>query len=378
MRSPTTSNWQSSSADTGQTALIELAQGFYRDELKDHAAYSALAERERNPQLRETLARIAGMELKHSRFWRALLESRSVDVPTYAPSRIRGALLALFQKFINSALLVSTLEIGESKAFTKYLECLRRSDLSDREKRDLRSIVLDEIEHELTFRDYSSRFGLPNVRDYVLGMNDGLVEILGAVTGLSAVYAGNPLIVGVSGLVVGIAGAMSMGIGAFVSVRSQREVNQALRERMEVLFSVAPQRAVTEYQERLAESGVPDDAAAEIAGRVGANRDAIAQLLLPESRENELRSGLYTGGAYLLGVAFPVLPYFFAPNALVALAASVVLAGLALATTGLLVSVLSGISLRRKVGELLIAGFGAAAIAYVFGWTVRALSGVSI
>lgn len=359
-------------------ALVELAQEFYRDELRDHATYTALAGNERNPQLRETLARIAGMELKHSGFWQRLLESRGVPAPSYAPGALRLRLVRFFQRFLNSAFLVSILELGESSAFAKYLDCLHSAKIDERERTELRAIVLDEIEHEITFRDESRQLGLGNVRDYVLGMNDGLVEILGAVTGLSAVYAGNPLIVGVSGLVVGVAGAMSMGIGAYVSVRSQRQVNESLRERMEILFDVAPQRAVSEYQDRLAESGVPNDTAHEIARRVGANRDAIARLLLPEATENELRSGLFTGFAYLAGVAFPVVPYFFAGSAIHALGFSVLFAGLALAASAAVVSVLSGISLRQKVLEMLVAGFSAAGIAYLFGWAMRALTGIEL
>lgn len=363
---------------TDSPSLIHLAQDFYQDEIKDHDTYNALAERERNPELRAVLKRIAGIELTHSKFWHGLLERRSAAVPQARVGGMRLAVLRALQRFISSAFLVSALELGESGAFQKYLQCLRHADLSERERDQLRAIVLDEIEHEMTFRRESSKLGMSNVRDYVLGMNDGLVEILGVVTGLSAVYAGNPLVVGLSGVVVGVAGAMSMGIGAFVSVRSQRQVNQALRERMEILFHVAPQRAVTEYQDRLAESGVPDDTAAEVAQRVGANRDAIARLVMPETTENELRSGLFTGLAYLLGVVFPVLPYFIAGSSLSALIGSVALAGVALALTATTVSVLSGISLRTKVTEMIVAAFSAATIAYLFGWALRATTGIEV
>lgn len=362
-----------------ESPLLELARSFYRDELKDHATYTTLAAREPDPALREVLARIAQIELRHSRFWQRLLETRGAPLPPpFRLGALRRWLLGRLQRWVNSALLVSALELGESTAFAKYFTCLNHAGLNERERTELRGIVLDEIEHELTFRGHSTRRDFANVRDYVLGMNDGLVEILGAVTGLSAVYAGDPLIVGVSGLVVGVAGALSMGIGAFVSVRSQRQVNESLRSRMEILYSVAPQRAVSEYRERLEESGVPDAAAQDIAERVGANRNAIANLLLPEPRENELRSGLYTGLAYLLGVAFPVLPYFFAPNAWIALAVSMLLAAAALSATGLVVSVLSGIALKRKVFELLTAGLTAAAITYAIGWSLRAATGIDV
>ena len=113
------------------------------------------------------------------------------------------------------------LELGETGAYKRYHRFLQDAPLKGEEKARLRKIILDELEHEKTFRQESTGTWATHVRDFVLGMNDGLVEILGAVTGLSAVYVGRPLIVGVSGLIVGIAGALSMAIGAFVSVRSQ-------------------------------------------------------------------------------------------------------------------------------------------------------------
>jgi len=358
--------------------LIELAHGFYHDEVRDNVTYETLSANETDPELRAALNRIAATELKHSRFWKAFLEARGAAAQERAPNRVRLMLLRLVQRVMNSALLVSLLELGESDAAAKYLECLRTAPMSEGEKAELKRIVLDEIEHEVTFRAKLAQLPLGNVRDYVLGMNDGLVEFLGVVTGLSAVYYGRPLVVAVSGIVVGVAGAMSMGIGAFISVRSQRQVNEGVRQRMEILFDVAPARAIEEYQKRLEASGVPGDTAAEIARRVGTNRDAIARLLLPEASENEARSGLYTGFAYLIGVAFPVVPYFFASSALVALGLSVVLAGVALAATAGVVSLLSGMSLRRKALEMLVAGFCAAAIAYVFGVVIRAATGIDV
>src|SRR5690606_37038850 len=109
------------------------------------------------------------------------------------------------------------------------------------------------------------------------------------------------------------------------------------------------ERAVAEYRARLAESGVPQELAQEIATRVGSNRQALTQLLLPETEEHEVRSGLFTGIAYLFGIAFPVTPYFLASNALSALLGAVILAGLALALVGLFISLVSGVSLKRKI-----------------------------
>jgi len=95
---------------------------------------------------------------------------------------------------------------------------------------------MDEIEHEEIFSKSKQLLHVENLRDFILGMNDGLVEILGAVTGLSAAYVNNPFMVAISGLIVGVAGALSMGIGSFISVRSQREMNEGNKETDETSF----------------------------------------------------------------------------------------------------------------------------------------------
>ncbi|NIR61619.1 MAG: rubrerythrin family protein [Gammaproteobacteria bacterium] len=359
-------------------SVIEVAQAFYLDEINDHLTYQALADAEGDPKLKKLLAGIAAIESKHAAFWRGMIESRGGAVPARRASRWRLGLLRALQRAVDPVLLVSALELGESSAVRKYFEYLRSAPLDDEERQRLRGIIVDELEHEVRFRTESEKLGVSNIRDFVLGMNDGLVEILGAVTGLSAVYAHNPLIVAISGLVVGIAGALSMGLGAFVSVRSQRQVNDGRAERMEILFEVAPERAVDEYRSTLVASGVPRDAAAKIARQVGANREAITQLVIPETGEREVRSGLFTGLAYLLGVVFPVSPYLLAGNALHALVGSVLLAGLALAVTAAVISILSGISLKKKVLEMVVAGFAAAGIAYLFGAAVQRLFGIEV
>jgi len=216
-----------------------------------------------------------------------------------------------------------------------------------------------------------------NIRDFVLGMNDGLVELLGAVTGLSAVYVHNPKIVGISGLIVGVAGALSMGIGAFISVRSQRQVNESVKQRMEVLFRVSPERAKKELVERLLESSMPEDVAREVAEKLSSNENAMISLLMQEGEENELRSALYTGLAYLTGIAFPVLPYFIAPSSLLALPFSILLAGTALGIVASVISILSGISIRKKVFEMTSTGLGAAFLSYLFGRLMESLFHIS-
>lgn len=357
---------------------IQLAKQFYIDEMNDYITYSEIASSVRDKQLKEILQKIAGMEKKHAQFWKDFLQKRGEKEPQVEVNRIKISLLKFVAKFINPLLVVSFLELGEANAYEKYYKFLKSTSLGKDEEEKLKNIILDEIEHETVFAKETEKTGISNIRDFVLGMNDGLVEILGVVTGLSAVYLDKPFIVAISGLIVGVAGALSMGIGAFISVRSQRQVNEAIREKLQVIFDLSPERAVEEFKEKLLETGIPEDLADEISKKLGKNKEAIKKLLIKETDENEIASGLFTGFAYLFGVLFPVLPYFIAPSSMVALPFSIIFAGLALAVVATIISMLSGINIKKKILEMVLSAFFAAGVSYAFGSLMQNLFGINI
>ncbi len=359
--------------------MLKLAGEFYRDEYADSVLYAQLAKIEKDEEIRQEFLRLSNIESKHAKFWHAFIKKHGGEVPKPEVRRFAVFGVKLLRRLLGPGAVASLLEMGENSAIGKYFKYLTTyaDRLTPEEMEELKGVILDELEHEKFFYESKKRFHVENIRDFVLGMNDGLVEILGAVTGLSAVYPNSPQLVGISGLIVGVAGALSMAIGAFISVRSQRQVNEAIRERMGVLFKVSPERVKEELVSRLVDGGVPEDIAEKTAEELAQKGDAVMRLLIPETEENELRSALYTGFAYLLGVAFPVTPYFFASSSLTALPLSVLFAGTALAVVASLISLLSGISIRKKVVEMVATGLGAAFLSYLFGRAMEAIFHVS-
>nr|WP_206205769.1 VIT1/CCC1 transporter family protein [Thermococcus sp. Bubb.Bath] len=359
--------------------MLELATKFYEDEYADSVLYAQLAKGEKDGRIKEEFLRLSQIESKHAKFWHDFLESRGVEPPRPKVRRLHIVSVRLLRRLLGPGAVASLLEMGENSAIQKYFRYLTKyaEDLSGGEMERLKEVIIDELEHERFFEESKRRFHAENIRDLVLGMNDGLVEILGAVTGLSAVYANAPKLVGISGLIVGVAGSLSMGIGAFISVRSQRQVNEALKERMSVLFRISPDRAKEEIKARLIEGGVPEEIAEKTAEELSRKGDAAVKLVIPEGGENEVRSALYTGLAYLLGVAFPVLPYFLASSSIVALPFSILFAGAALAIVATLVSILSGISIRTKIVEMVTTGLGAAFMSYLFGRLMESVFHIS-
>jgi len=351
------------------------AMSFYTDERSASRLYAYLAGSEKDPALRARFAELARVETLHMAFWRAFLLKRGIT--TAEPSWFSFAWARLLRRILGTQRYLSLLEITEATVVDSYYQFLNSATLEEAEKTNIARIIEDELGHEEELESQFNALPKDNVRDFVMGMNDGLVELLGAVTGLSAVYPTRPQIVAVNGLVVGLAGALSMGIGTWVSVRSQRQVNEGIRRKTDLLFSVAPKRAQAELARKLTESGMPADLTDEVTEKLASNKEAMIELLTEHTPVNEIRSALFTGVAYIIGLLFPVLPYFLARNSFMALIFSILFAGLALAIVASIITLTAGSNaFRRKIREMVITGLGAAAASYAFGRLVQAVFGI--
>ena len=351
------------------------AMSFYADERGTSRVYAYLAGSEKGPGLRAHFAELARVENLHMAFWRAFLLRRGIT--TAEPSWFSFAWARLLRRMLGTRHYLSLLKITEATAVESYYEFLNSVALEEAEKTDITRIIEEELGHEEELESQLNALPKNNVRDFVMGMNDGLVELLGAVTGLSAVYPTRPQIVGVNGLVVGLAGALSIAFATWASVRSQRQVNEGIRRKTNLLFSVAPRRAQAELAKKLTQSGMPSDLTDEVTSKLASNKDAMIGFLTENTSVNEVRSALFTGAAYIIGLLFPVLPYFFARNSFTALILSVLFAGLALATVGSIITLTAGSNaFRRKIREMVITGLGAAAVSYAFGRLMQAVFGI--
>jgi VIT1/CCC1 family predicted Fe2+/Mn2+ transporter len=210
-------------------------------------------------------------------------------------------------------------------------------------------------------------------RAAVFGANDGLVSNLALVLGVSGGGVSNQavLLTGLSGL---LAGALSMGAGEYVSVRSQRELLAASAPGP-TAHTVLPQLDVDANELALVyrARGMAPEAAEEHAAEL--LRHYPSSLDDPNAPAAEGHDVVGTGiGAALssfcffaTGAAIPVLPFLFGLSGATALVVASVLVGLALLLTGAVVGILSGgPPLRRGLRQLGI-GLGAAAVTYLLG-----------
>jgi VIT1/CCC1 family predicted Fe2+/Mn2+ transporter len=338
-------------------------------EQEEARVYRDLAGR-RTGEEREILLGLAEAEGRHAAHWAGLLGADAAGVGHGSP---RMRLLAWLARRFGSVFVLALAQRAETRS--PYKDDVDATP----------SMVADERVHEEVVRGLAVR-GRARVsgtfRAAVFGANDGLVSNLSLVLGVigGGVPTGTVVLTGLAGL---LAGAMSMGAGEFVSVRSQRELLAASAP--DVHDAGAVLRALNLDANELAlvyrARGVsPEDAErrAEVALRSADPRALGVEAVATDAHEVIGTSLGAAGSSFVFfasGAAIPVLPFLFGLSDWVAVLVASVLVGLALMLTGAAVGVLSGGSpLRRALRQLAI-GLGAAAVTYGLGALVGAAVG---
>ena len=214
------------------------------------------------------------------------------------------------------------------------------------------------------------------LRAGVLGANDGIVSIASLVVGVAGATTSTPalLLAGVAGLV---GGAVSMALGEYVSVSSQRDTERALiaKERREL--TEMPEAELEELTQLYRDRGLSDATAAQVAQELTAH-DALSAHLEIELRINQddlvnpWHAAISSASAFTLGALLPLLAILLPPpewRIPVTFAAVLV----ALALTGTISARLGDAPVGRAVLRLVIGG----ALALVATWLIGSLLGTS-
>lgn len=343
--------------------LIRRWQRHLANERLEERVYRGLAAR-RTGQEREILLGLADAEKRHQAHWISLLgphadRRRMPDVSTLV--------LSFFGRIFGSVFVLALAQQSET------------SSPYDDDHYATEAMAADEKIHAEVVRALAARSRAKlsgNFRAAVFGANDGLVSNLALVLGVGA--AGVPtatiLLTGVSGL---LAGALSMGAGEYLSVRSQRELLDASTPDPESRQAIGSldidanelalvyrargmdaAEAEAKAAARLAEAGLP-------AARVRARGSA------PAEDHEELGTGLGAAASsfcfFASGAVIPILPYVFGMTGYPAILLSAGLVGVALLLTGGTAGILSGKPpLPRALRQLAI-GWGAAAVTFLLG-----------
>lgn len=337
---------------------IKRWRGYLADERAEAAVYRDLALR-RTGEERDILLALAEAEGRHEEHWRRLLGDR-VGMPLKGDLRTR--MLGVLARRFGSVFVLALAQRAESRS--PYA-----SDADATEAMTADEQIHAEVIRALAARGRNRLSG--TFRAAVFGANDGLVSNLALVLGISGSGVSNHIVL-VTGLAGLLAGALSMGAGEYVSVRSQRELleasspDSAASDAVGHLDVDANELALV-YRAR----GMAPDEAAVRASQV-LQRLIVDDQMDPAVDDHEsIGTGLGAAVAsfcfFASGAVIPVLPYLLGLEGVAALIVAAVLVGIALICTGLVVGLLSGGPPVKRALRQLAIGYGAAGATYLLG-----------
>jgi len=202
----------------------------YIEELFDSEVYKKLGDAEKDQLIRIYLYKMSQMEKRHSEIWKQIAEKRHVKLGKLSLfNKLKINFYVIFRKLFGLELTTKLLESGEESDIKKYYELSKSEELDEEERQMMKDLSVDEAVHEEMISSVKSK----DVSDFVYGISDGLVEVLAATSGLSGAF-NVPFLVGISGLIVGASGTLSMAIGAYLSTKSGREINLNKRKKIEI------------------------------------------------------------------------------------------------------------------------------------------------
>jgi VIT1/CCC1 family predicted Fe2+/Mn2+ transporter/rubrerythrin len=367
---------------------LATVQKMWRREVEAAATYRHLAEREKDSKRRDILLRLAEQEDNHARRWSERIALATGHAPD--PKEIERG-LSWFQRISDPTVVLHRLEQEEAKADAEYGDLMARlSDPTDRqiaeeamyEERDhaviLRTLAggamptprsaLDSILH----RERWHVRGTGWIGDAIYGVNDGLGAVFGIVSGMAG-YTGGSEVVLAAGLAGTLASALSMGAGAYLASKSNREVYESEVQRERAEIEEDPHEELLELELFYQLKGFSADEARSMAERIQKEPKQFLRTLVHEelglSEEtfpNPWRSTISASISTAIGGFIPIIPFFFTVG-MPAVIASFVISTLAHFAVGASKALITTRSWWASGLEMTLVGVIEAAITYGLG-----------
>jgi len=277
---------------------------YQKNEITEYHIYRRLARTIKSPENRRILESIADDELRHYGDWRAYTRQ---DVE---PDRLGIWKYYLISRIFGFTFGVKLMERGEESAQESYEQL--REVIPEAE-----AIIRDEHHHETALLQLLDEERLRYTGSMVMGLNDALVELTGALAGLTLALQDTQLIA-LTGSITGIAAALSMGASEYLSTKTE------------------------------------------------------------ETAKQPLKASFYTGGAYLVTVLILILPYLVLRNYYLCLGCTLAGAVLIIAFFNYYISVAKDEPFSRRFFEMAGLSLSVAALSFLIGFLLRTFLGVDV
>jgi VIT1/CCC1 family predicted Fe2+/Mn2+ transporter len=275
-----------------------------RAEITEYHVYTRIAKTLPKEENRRIVEEIAADEKRHYEIWKGYT-SKEVK-----PNKFQIWLYTTISRLFGFTFGFKLMELGEEKAQVNY------EKIAD-EIPEAKGVIQDESDHEdklLTMLDEESLIYAGSV---VLGLNDALVELTGALAGLTFAFR-DVNIIALSGLITGIAASLSMAASEYLSTRSEK------------------------------------------------------------TEKDPIRAATTTGIAYVITVALLILPYLLLQNEIIALAISLTTSVVIIALFNFYISVAKDQPFGKRFIEMAILSLGVAAFSFLIGLLIRNWFGIEV
>lgn len=285
--------------------VLSLLLSAQKSELTEYHIYNKLAKTEKNKRNKIILEQISKDEIKHHDIWKKYTNK---DVK---PNKTKIWFYYFFSKLLGLTFGVKLMERGEEFSQKTYKKIAKYIP-------NARKIEEDEHRHEKKLLSMIDEKKLSYIGSIVLGLNDALVELTAALTGLTLALQ-NTRLIAITGLIIGIAASFSMAASEYLSTKSE-----------------------------------------------------------PGNEKHPVRAAIYTGITYIITVFILVLPYFIVSNLFLALILTVSSAILIIFLFTFYSSIAKDIPFKRRFFEMVFLSLGIALLTFLIGLLVRNFFGINV
>jgi VIT1/CCC1 family predicted Fe2+/Mn2+ transporter len=275
-----------------------------QSEITEHFVYKSLAKATKDENNKNILKHISEDEMRHYNFFKSYSQT---DVQ---PDRLKIIYYMLLSKFFGITFVVKIMESMEDKAQTFYEGIAEYIP-------DVKDIIEDESEHEKKLIAMIEEERIKYMGSVVLGLNDALVELTGALAGLTFTLQ-KPDLVAITGLIIGISASLSMAGSEYLSTKSEG------------------------------------------------------------NGKNPIMAAFYTGLAYIVTVFLLILPYLLLNNIYLSLVLTLIIAILIIFVFNFYISVVQEVSFKKRFSEMLAISLGVASLSFIIGIILRTVLNIEV
>ena len=274
-----------------------------QDEITAHHLYHKISGFVKDEKNKEIIEHVSRDELNHYN------RIKSITKKDLKPQKIKIVVFYWLVRILGLTFGIKLLEKAESKAIDSY------SSISE-DLAYMDEIIEDEERHEQELINMIDEERLNYMGSVVLGLNDALVELTGALAGFTFAFQ-NTRLIALTGLITGISASLSMAASEYLSTRQ-------------------------------------------------------------EGGDDALKSSLYTGIAYVFTVIFLVLPFLLFTNPFLSLLGTLVIAVVIIFLFNYYISVAKDYNFKKRFFEMAAISLGVAGISFLIGIAIKQFIGIDI